>query len=249
MKISSSFNKNDRNISSPAFKAVPPNPRYIPEFVGKIGKYAGEYIDSPEQRLFLALATIAFKPLIDLKYADEDKKVDTAIKSLAKGIAGGLTGVAIRSVFLAVANKYIGFAEQLTGDGKLKPRNNILSKLFLTDNICKTLSKESRNIADKSLKKYLNSLGSIGAIVFMLAFSNSKVDVPLTNDIQDLFSGVIKEDKTWLKSLKDVKDNRVKKISTWYQNKKAAVIKFIEKTKKIIKITKDEQPVQSKGDK
>lgn len=240
MKISSSFSKQDRNINSPSFKGVPPNPKYIPEFIGTLGKYAGEYIDSPEQRLFLALATIAFKPLIDLKYAEEDKKVDTALKSAAKGIAGGLTGVTIRSAFLKLTDKYIGYE---SFNGKLFTKRNGFNMLFMPE-IDRTFKEEYPELVKLWIKKYSNTLGSLFAIIFMIVFSNSKIDVPLTNDIQDLLSGVVKENKSWTKSLHDVASKRGKKITDWFLHKKSILDNILKKIKDIIKIIKG-TPVDS----
>ena len=242
MKISSSFYKQDRNTDSPSFKSVPPNPRYIPEFIGTLGKYAGEYIDSPEQRLFLALATIAFKPLIDLKYADDDKKVDTALKSTAKSAAGGITGVAIRGAFLKLTDKFIGYD---TINNNLIPKRNRLNTLFLPE-IAKELKEESPEIIKLRIKKYSNTLGSLFAIIFMILFSNSKIDVPLTNDIQDLLSGVVKENKSWTKSLHDVAAARGKKIADWFIRKKNILSNIVNKTKDIAYIIKNDEPEKMK---
>lgn len=235
MKISSSFNKQDRNINSPTFKGVPPKPKYIPEIIGTLGKYAGEYVDSPEQRLFLALATIAFKPLIDLKYADEDKKIDTALKSAAKSAAGGITGVGIRGAFLKLTDKYIGYD---IINNNLIPKRNRLNTLFLPE-IAKEIKVESPEIVKLRIKKYSNTLGSLFAIIFMIIFSNSKIDVPLTNDIQDLLSGVVKENKSWIKSLHDVASARGAKIADWFIRKKNIITNIGTKTKDIIDIIKN----------
>ena len=107
MKISSSFHNIDSNQSYQSFKGVPPNPKYIPEIIGNIGKVAGEYINTPEQKLFLATAALMFQPLIDLKYAKEDQKEDVAIKSASKAMAGGFTGVLIRAVFLKITDHFV----------------------------------------------------------------------------------------------------------------------------------------------
>ena len=215
MKISSSFyNTNSRN-NSHSFKGVPDNPVYIPEFIGKIGKYAGRYIDSPEQRLFLALATLMFKPAIDLKFAREDKKVDSALKTTAKGLAGGFTGVAIRVAFLKLTEKYIGFD---CINKRLIPKQNRLNSLFLPK-ISQQMKEDYPEIVKMRIAKYSNTLGSLFAIAFMILFSNSNIDVPLTNDLQDLLSGVVKEKKTWLKSLGDVSSARANKIKNWFKDK------------------------------
>ena len=72
MKISSSFTTIDRKQNYQSFKGVPPNPKYLPEFVGTLGKLAGDYISMPEQKLFMATTALMLQPLIDLKFAEED---------------------------------------------------------------------------------------------------------------------------------------------------------------------------------
>ena len=72
MKIGSSFCDNNSKRRT-SFKGVPTDYVKIPEAVGKLGKIANEYIHSPEQRLFLGLSTLCIRPILDMKYADEDK--------------------------------------------------------------------------------------------------------------------------------------------------------------------------------
>lgn len=236
MKISSSFyNTNSRN-NSHSFKGVPANPCYIPEIIGRMGKFAGKYIDSPEQRLFLALATLMFKPLIDLKYAREDKKIDSALKTTAKGLAGGLTGVTIRGAFLQLTEKYIGYD---CINKRLIPKQNRLNSLFLPK-ISQQMKEDCPEIVKLRIAKYSNTLGSLFAIAFMVLFSNSNIDVPLTNDLQDLLSGVVKEKKTWLKSLGDVSSARANKIINWFKRKLNIAEKISTKIKDIAAVIKSD---------
>ena len=74
----------------------------------------------------------------------------------------------------------------------------------------------------------------------MSLFSNSKIDVPLTSDLQDLISGVVKEDKTWLKSFSDVMSSRKQKITDWFSKWKQRTINFGKKTLEIGKIIKSD---------
>ncbi len=221
MKISSSFNNIDRSKTCQSFKGIPQNPKIFPDFIGKIGKTAGEYISMPEQRLFLALTALAIQPLIDLKYADEDKKTDAAIKSASKAIAGGLTGVTIRAAFMKTAEHFIGFNKQ-----------NKLNRLFFPKDAVQ-LREESAALADVRMKKYCQTIGTLGAIIFMIAFSNKNVDVPLTGDLQDLISGVVKDNKSWIKSLSDVSNARKEKIDNWFKEKKNSLTKIKNKIEKI----------------
>ncbi len=209
MKISSSFSNHVKGRNNQSFKAIPKNPKYIPETLGVIGKAAGEYINMPEQKLFLAATALMFQPLIDLKFANEEQKNDAAIKSASKAIAGGLTGVTIRAAFLKIMDKFIGF-----------DKHNKLNTLFFPEAVQRL--KETRpEIAKLYMKQYSKTLGTLCAVLFMILFSNSKIDVPLTSDFQDLISGVAKEDKTWLQSLKDVAKGRCKKIADWFRKIKS----------------------------
>ncbi len=230
MKISSSFTTIDRKQNYQSFKGVPPNPKYLPEFVGTLGKLAGDYISMPEQKLFMATTALMLQPLIDLKFAEEDKKVDSAIKSASKAIAGGLTGVSIRAAFVALTDNLIDF----------KKTNNFKHH-FTPDMAIKEFS-ENKELATVHLKQYNKTLGTLMAMAFMVFFSNSKVDVPLTSDLQDLISGVVKEDKTWLQSFCDVKEAREQKIKDWGNKWKNKFKKLSEKSKKIGTILSDEKP-------
>ena len=80
----------------------------------------------------------------------------------------------------------------------------------------------------------------------MILFSNSKIDVPLTNDIQDLLSGVVKENKSWTKSLHDVAAARGKKIADWFIRKKNILSNIVNKTKDIAYIIKNDEPEKMK---
>ena len=225
----------DKSVMT-SFNGVPDNPKYIPELVGNIGKVVGEYVNAPEQKLFLATSALLFQPLIDLKFADEDKKQDAAIKSASKAFAGGLTGVTIRALFIALCEHFI------TSDIK---NQNILKRHFYPKALDDMLNKPEvldfdLKMADFKLKNYNKTLGTLFAVIFMILFSNSKVDVPLTSDIQDFLSGIIKEKKNWKISANDVLVSRKKKIDTWLSDKKQKLDKVLVKVKKIAKIITDD---------
>ena len=178
----------------------------------------------PEQKLFLATTALMLTPLIDLKFAQEDQKVDSAIKSASKAMAGGFTGVAIRAAFLKLTDHFIGL-----------DKHNKLNLYFLPESAV-ILSRREPEMAKLQMRQYNKSLGTLFAVLFMILFSNSKVDVPLTSDLQDLISGVVKENKTWLKSFSDVYDSRSKKIKDWFERKKQILNSIKTKLIKIIKI-------------
>ena len=207
----------------------------MPNILGKIGKLAGEYVSMPEQKLFLATTALMFVPLIDLKYADEDKKVDTAIKSASKAMMGGLTGVIIRAAFLKFMDKFVGLGKHNVINTYLLPpkASELNAKLSAAKNEAEKL------MLAKKVKQYSQTMGTLFAILFMTFFSNSKVDVPLTSDMQDLISGVVKENKTWLKSLADVSKSRKTKISNWFEKKKIFFSNVKEKIVRIVNVLKE----------
>ncbi len=228
MKISSSFNKIGEGHSKQSFKGIPEKPIYIPNIVGKIGKVVGEYVNTPEQKLFLATTALMFQPLLDLKYADEEKRTDAAIKSASKAIAGGFTGVVIRAAFQKITEHFIGF-----------DKHNKFNLHFFPDNAIR-MKENSVSMANIRMSQYCKTLGTLFAVLFMILFSNSKVDVPLTSDLQDLISGVVKENKSWISSLNDVKDARIDKIKKWFKKKNELIVKYKNKIKKVINALSDD---------
>lgn len=228
MKISSSLSRIDGKEYNQSFKGIPKNPTYIPNAIGKLGKVVGEYVNTPEQKLFLATTAVMLTPLIDLKFADEDKKTDVAIKSVSKAIAGGMTGVTIRAAFLAMTGHFIGF-----------DKHNKLNHHFFPDDAVK-LKENSPALANIRMNQYCKTLGTLFAVIFMILFSNSKVDVPFTSDMQDLISGVVKENKSWLKSLSDVSKARKGKIKDWFVKKKNFLTNIKNKTEKVIDVLQED---------
>lgn len=236
MKISNSFSHPMETGYNQSFKGISKNPVYIPSAIGKLGKVVGEYVNTPEQKLFLATTALMLTPLIDLKFADDEKKTDVAIKSASKAIAGGVTGVAIRAAFLNITEHFIGF-----------DKHNKLNQHFFPDDAIK-LKENSPALANIRMNQYCKTLGTLFAVIFMILFSNSKVDVPFTSDMQDLITGVVKENKSWLKSLSDVSSARKDKIKNWFVQKKNILTKLKNKTEKVIDALQDEPTAENKGD-
>ena len=237
MKISSSFNNNDRAPVYQSFRGVPPNPKYIPETVGNIAKKAGHYISIPEQKLIMATTALMLVPLIDLKFAEEDKKIDSAIKSASKAIAGGITGVSIRAACISLTQNLIGFN-----------KDNKFSLHFIPDKLVKKY-KEGNPSAKIELSQFNQTLGTLMAILIMVLITNKNIDVPLTSDLQDLISGVVKDKKSWLQSFSDVKDARADKIKAWGAKWKNRLSSVSRKTKQITDILGPENKKPKEPDK
>ncbi len=243
MKISSTSFKKSNADPKVKFGAIPTNPVYLPNKVGDIGKIAGEYISMPEQKLFLALSALVLQPLIDIKYADEDKKTDVAIKSASKAIAGGVTGVTIRAGFIALAKKHLDITKIV--DANSKP--SILRKYFLPSD-AEEMFKKNPELAKRRMGQYNSAIGTLAAIAFMILFTNNKIDVPLTSDLQDFIGGIVKENKTWTKSLSDTLQSRKQKIKNWFIKRKDKLIKISSKVKKVINaFNDDDSNTKSKG--
>ncbi len=250
------------------------NVMYFPDKVGKLAFYTGTYVGTPESKLITGTLCAICQPLIDMAFAPEDKKVDSAIKSSAKSIAGTLTGVSIRKLFIYLCRKNIKMAER--GDkgfveNEFLMAKNIFTRLFRPRfilNQMKYLNRPTsytyhgRRLMDRDeiyyiyqrqLDKYNNFLGASLALVTMVLFTNSAIDVPLTSDIQDLLSKIIKEKKNFLTSVGEVCNERKDKIINWFKDRKKDLLKikgdvvsikniiepYFEKFKKAKKVKKD----------
>lgn len=233
MKISSLQNnkKRDNTSFNASHKAL-----FLPKAIGEFGKIVGEYVSIPEQKLVQSTTALFLQPQIDLKYAEEDKKIDTAIKSASKAIAGGLTGVTIRGLTIGFFKKYIKFysIEEKMNLSKFASK---MDDLFVPK-LAKELYDKKPSLATYQLKKYNETLGTIAAIVIMTMFSNAKIDVPLTSDLQDFMSGIIKEKKSWKKAAYDTLTKRKERITSWINKKKHFFRTAADKTKRINKIIK-----------
>lgn len=198
--------------------------KYIPENIGNLGKIVGEYVNAPEQKLFLATTALMIRPLIDLEFAQEDKQIDSAIKTASKAMAGGLTGVTIRAVSIAIINKILNIKKLSTN------KNNVIKKYFIPQKI-KNSYGENPIYAAHELKQYNNTIGTFLAVLFMISFSNAKIDVPLTSDIQDLLSKKVKENKSWKTAIKEVLRNRKSKIKNRLNQKANEIYEIPNKIK------------------
>jgi hypothetical protein len=104
------------------------------------------------------------------------------------------------------------------------------------------LIKEHKEMGLIRLKQYNTTLGTLFAVLTMIMFTNSKIDVPLTSDIQDLITGVVKNNKSFLMSLNDVYNSRIGKISQWMNKRKEFLKRVHIKTSKIIDIIRNDLP-------
>ena len=220
MKISSHLNSRNINNSDKSFKAKPVTPIYIPETVAEMGRKINDYIKIPENKLIMAMAALAFHPAMDLMFAEEDKKTDSAIKSASKAIAGGITGVTIRGILLWFMNHFVGF------DKKNKVNN------FLLPNSAKEMRRITPGRALKGVEEFNNTFSSLVAVAIMVGFTNKNIDVPVTNDLQDFIGGIVKENKKAMKSFTDVYTARKSKIDNWLNKHKNNILDKINPARK-----------------
>lgn len=229
MKISSNSQnittKRDNNMS---FKATP-GTIYLPKIVGEFGKFVGEYVGTPEKKLIQNTTALFLQPHFDLKYAEDDEKTDIAIKSASKAIACGITGVTIRSACISFFKKKINFDIN---------NPSLLNKLLMPPKAIE-LKNESKNLAAKRLASYNSMLGTVAAIAIMTLFTNRNIDVPLTGTIQDIISGVVKNNKTWGESIYDTYSKKKEKVENWLNKIKVNEATRRDKLIRIINILKE----------
>lgn len=215
MKISPySINNGIKNTANPSFGSISSSVKTVAsnvatkngDFAVNITKRVGEYVNSPEQKLITTILALMFQPIIDLSFAEEDQKVDSAIKTTSKLVAGGITGVSIRALTIKLAEFLI--APKSTEDlGKVRSK---IKELFTPQEAIKLIDENKVEYANRKLLDYSKTMGNIMAVAIMILYTNANIDVPLTTALRDLMTGIVKEDKTFVKSLTDVVNDRKK---------------------------------------
>ncbi len=151
------------------------------EKANKAISWIGEQISSPENRLILGVSALMSQPFIDLynKKVDEDTRKVSAARTVAKIIAGTLTGVLIRSGCIHAIDAFTKYPSQITPDMKFKKLRSLFapSEGLLND-----------------LSYYKKSLGTIISL-FVMVFTNFLIDAPLTKFLTNKFVDKINEKK------------------------------------------------------
>ena len=151
------------------------------EKANKAISWIGEQISSPENRLILGVSALMSQPFIDLynKKVDEDTRKVSAARTVAKIIAGTLTGVLIRSGCIHAIDAFTKYPSQITPDMKFKKLRSLFapSEGLLND-----------------LSYYKKSLGTIISL-FVMVFTNFLIDAPLTKFLTNKFVDKINEMK------------------------------------------------------
>ncbi len=145
-------------------------------------KWIGEKVSSPQNRLILGVSALMSQPFIDLsnKKVDEETRKVSAARTVAKIIAGTLTGVAIRSGCIHAIDAFTKHPEEITPDMKFK-------KL-------RTLFTPSEGIL-KDLNQYKKSFGTIFSL-FVMVITNFLIDAPLTKFLTNKFVDKINAQKS-----------------------------------------------------
>lgn len=145
-------------------------------------KWIGEKVSSPQNRLILGVSALMSQPFIDLsnKKVDEETRKVSAARTVAKIIAGTLTGVAIRSGCIHAIDAFTKQPEEITPDMKFK-------KL-------RTLFTPSEGIL-KDLNQYKKSFGTIFSL-FVMVITNFLIDAPLTKFLTNKFVDKINAQKS-----------------------------------------------------
>ncbi|MBS4759417.1 MAG: hypothetical protein KHX03_01810 [Clostridium sp.] len=158
-------------------------------------KFVGESINSPEQRLIQGATALMTQPLIDLnnKDVDEDTRMMSVARTLAKIIAGTIVGVLVRqgSISLINAMSQYKFNPLATSGSKLQDVGKLRS-LFLPafKTVCSAMTEQA---AKEEMNLYRKGMGTfIGTMVGLI--TNFLIDAPATKWLTGIFYKKIKKD-------------------------------------------------------
>lgn len=161
--------KNVRRFEQSALDLLPDATFNKNKTVGLIGDI-GRDISSAENRLILGVSALMSQPFIDAKNKDVDEKTRkvSVCRTIAKIVAGTLTGYAIRKGCISAIKNW----SQLPAKGI--PR---YKSLFTP--------RGARSTNSEAFKQYQNAMGTVVALVVML-FTNFAIDAPLTKFLTNL---------------------------------------------------------------
>ena len=158
--------------------------------------WIGEKISSPQNRLILGVSALMSQPFIDLnnKKVDEETRKVSAARTVAKIIAGTLTGFTIRYACIKSINAFTKLPSEITENMKWKKLRTLLTPKYLLD-----------KSADE-LNQYKNTLGTYISLGVML-FTNFLIDAPLTKYLTNKFIDKIKEKENIKNSISNTTSN------------------------------------------
>ena len=170
-----------RNVTGTVAGAIP-TVTINGERANKIITWIGKNISSPENRLILGVTALMSQPFIDLhnRKVDEETRKVSAARTVAKIIAGTLTGVLVRKGCIKAIDAFSKLPSQLSSTTKY-PR---LRTLFTPDSAIAGVMTD--------LTHYKNALGTIISL-FVMTITNFAIDAPLTKFLTNKFNDARKK--------------------------------------------------------
>lgn len=138
--------------------------------------WIGRNISSPQNRVILGASALMSQPFIDLhnRKVDEDTRKVSAARTVAKIIAGTLTGFFVRYGCIKAIDYCSLLPSQIT-----KATKNVKLRTLLTPD-------SALSGVLKDLNQYKKALGSFVALLVMLV-TNFAIDAPLTKFLTNKF--------------------------------------------------------------
>lgn len=204
---------------------------YMPDIVGEFGKFVGQHVSVAEKKLIQNTAAACIQPKVDMIFGEEDDRVDIAIKSVSKSIAGGITGFLIRVAIIGTFNKNLTFDEN---------NKSLVRKYFMPKQALLMSQSCHLNETFRRMKTYNETMGTIISILIMSTFTNKNIDVPLTRTFEELIGGVVKSNKTWHRSAYDIYKKHKDKYDAIYNKYKSIYTREKERATRVIKAAKGE---------
>ena len=170
-----------RNVTGTIAGAVP-TLTVKGERANKFISWIGKNISSPENRLILGVSALMSQPFIDLgnKKVDEETRKVSAARTVAKIIAGTLTGVLVRKGCIKTIDAFSKLPSELSASTKYP----WLRTLFTPDSAIAGVLKD--------LTHHKNALGTFLSL-FVMTFTNFLIDAPLTKFLTNKFVDNIKK--------------------------------------------------------
>lgn len=184
------FQKQAKSFEQSFYDAIPNFEFKNKKTIDTIDKI-GQKVSSAENRLILGATALMSQPFIDLnnKGVDKDTRKVSVARTIAKIIAGTLTGYTIRKgciVLIKSSSKLESSVDKLGKKIKLNKFNTFFSP------------KGVKSDKTEAYNQYQNALGTIVALVVMM-FTNFAIDAPLTKFLTNKFVSKI-DKKTYEKT-------------------------------------------------
>ena len=138
--------------------------------------WIGKNLSSAENRLILGASALMSQPFIDAanKDVDDETRRYSVCRTIAKIIAGTLTGYSIRKLCIKSIDAFTKLPTEITPDMRFKKLRSCLLPTI------KATAEE--------LAQYKNALGTLMALGVMM-FTNFLIDAPLTKWLTNVFTG------------------------------------------------------------